>query len=539
MTYEEELTIMEKRLQLKDLYIGSIDAKHELISNSEDERFRFFDSFLIPENIVVDEYITGKKYYVTGLKGTGKTALLRYLAIKVEKELKVKTFFILFKSDFSEQDRRDFARVASTVIVNQNQNHQPTDIDYEDIWRWFLYRHIVKRIKSDGLKIFEKNKVYKQFEACVSAGSLDEESSNFISLFPKMKRGNIEINAGLEGLNGTLGLEFTWDENSKTQIKFSSLVKQADILFSRLTPNKDRLFIFIDELEIAIGKSKANERDIRLIRDLISASHKFNSLCRQKKFDITIITAVRTEVLNSIKSSGKEINKVIADFSTPIIWHQSGDDIARHPLLRIITNKISVSEKYHELEEGTSASEIWERYFPKQIQGNTTPQYILHQTWYRPRDLIRLLVLVKNQYPNSFNFSHKAFDDARKQYSNDSWIEIVEELRTSYSENDIDGIKRLFYGITSPFTYDDIVGRSNMLRTRYDEINQLLDKHKVGKILSDCYRVGILGNMGKKVRWVFRGDDDIILEEQMTIHQALWPFLSVQKIRPYSGPYKY
>lgn len=38
-----------QKLELKDLYLGNIDAKNELINNSIDEIERFKSSFLIPE----------------------------------------------------------------------------------------------------------------------------------------------------------------------------------------------------------------------------------------------------------------------------------------------------------------------------------------------------------------------------------------------------------------------------------------------------------------------------------------------------------
>lgn len=90
---------LEKKLQLKDLYLGGIDAKYELITNSLDERERFEKSYLIPGNVSI-RFFKRKKFYVTGLKGSGKTALMRYIGIQAEKEYCAHCKFVLFKSQF-------------------------------------------------------------------------------------------------------------------------------------------------------------------------------------------------------------------------------------------------------------------------------------------------------------------------------------------------------------------------------------------------------------------------------------------------------
>src|SRR5690606_30104733 len=76
---------MLRTLQLKDIFVGKTDAKNEFIENSTSEISKFIDSYLIPENITIEDFEKGSKYYITGLKGTGKTALLRYLEVSFNK----------------------------------------------------------------------------------------------------------------------------------------------------------------------------------------------------------------------------------------------------------------------------------------------------------------------------------------------------------------------------------------------------------------------------------------------------------------------
>lgn len=523
---------MEIKLQLMDLYLGNIDAKHELISNSADERMRFSDSFFMPENIILDNYINGTKYFVTGLKGTGKTALLRYMAIQVEETIKANTSFILFKSDIKEQERKDFAKAAGTTLVNSSStSNESEDLnnEFEDVWMWFLHRHIVEVVNKGNSNPFKNDINWKKYVACITAPNHGDEESGIKKLIPKLKRGNVEVNAGTDGLSGTLGLEFDWDDNIHTKIKFNSIVKQANNLFSKLIGTEKRLYIFLDELELTLDNNKKYVRDKKLIRDLIIAINEFNMVCKKNKFNVHLIAAIRSEVLTAVESSGKEINKIINDFATPIIWHQSGGNISNHPILQIIIKRLKATEKFYKMNLDSSSEAIWRRYFPENIQNENTEKYILHLTWYRPRDVIRLLNIARQQYPKAPNFSHQVFDGIKKNYSSESWTELSEELRAIYREEEIDGIKRLFYGIKNPFYFNYLSNHVNSIKEMYSNVEQLLNNHKLGEILSNAYRVGLIGNSGNKYRWAHRGDDEILLEKQMMLHRALWASLSIER----------
>ncbi|KOY13886.1 P-loop ATPase, Sll1717 family [Paenibacillus xylanivorans] len=513
-------------LKLSDLYLGDIDAKYELLSNSPEEKDRFVKSFLIPENVIIEHFLTGRKYYITGLKGTGKTALLRYISISAEKAVGAATSFILFKTQFSEDDRKDLTNFAGATVIDTEDI--PDDIDYENIWRWYIHRHIVQQIIDREIPMFVENREWNKYKTCVLAPKLGNEDSGIASKLPKIKNGSIELGAGLTDISGKLGLEFEYDDNDKTKVKFNSIVRQADNLFNKLSSDIASMLIFIDELELSHLTKNIYERDIKLIRDLIIAVEQFNTLCKESSKNIKIICAVRSEVLSAISSSGKEINKPVSSFGVPVIWHQSGGDILKHPILKILVQRIISSESVYN-EKTRTPIEVWNKWFPDKVQSTRVTDYILHRTWYRPRDIIRLLTLAQNQFPSETKFSHKVFDGIRKQYSIDSWTEMAEELRATYNQEEIDGIRRLLYGYKPYFIYKDFQVRSEELSITYDSIKILLDNHRLSNIVIHLFRIGIIGNVSKdgKNRWAFRGDDEVILEKRLAIHRALWQYLSV------------
>ena len=79
---------MASNLILKNIYFGKTDAKNELNENTPEQRKNFKDTFLLPAQFNLSDFVEGKKYFIYGLKGTGKTAFLRYLSIYIEDDLK-------------------------------------------------------------------------------------------------------------------------------------------------------------------------------------------------------------------------------------------------------------------------------------------------------------------------------------------------------------------------------------------------------------------------------------------------------------------
>ncbi|WP_407298093.1 hypothetical protein [Klebsiella quasipneumoniae] len=82
-------------MRISDVNFGSIDAKHEVDGRTPEEIRYFEDSYVLPPNINLDDYLSGKKYYISGLKGTGKTALLRFIQIKADKKILKQVLFYL------------------------------------------------------------------------------------------------------------------------------------------------------------------------------------------------------------------------------------------------------------------------------------------------------------------------------------------------------------------------------------------------------------------------------------------------------------
>lgn len=61
---------------IRSIYVGKPDAKDEVLSAGNDA---FIKSFILPDNFTANSFLASDNCYITGYKGTGKTAILLYL----------------------------------------------------------------------------------------------------------------------------------------------------------------------------------------------------------------------------------------------------------------------------------------------------------------------------------------------------------------------------------------------------------------------------------------------------------------------------
>lgn len=125
-------------------------------------------------------------------------------------------------------------------------------------------------------------------------------------------------------------------------------------------------------------------------------------------------------------------------------------------------------------------------------------------------------------------FSSNVLEGIGKEYSRQCWVEQTEELSSTYTKEEIGAIKKILSSLECPFTLIDITHKIDYIRTIYSDVNCLLSKYRIGDILSHLFKLGIVGNTGENMRFSFRGDDELIIENSMTIHNSLWNYLSLQ-----------
>lgn len=505
-----------ENLKLKDLYLGKTDAHNEFVALGKDICKDLFFEF---PNIDINSVINGDIYYFCGDKGTGKTMLLKYIeTIVQEQEEPTFTSFIRFKKDIDDDQRNVIKRTGTTVnteeVVDNNQSIDPS-VDCVLAWQVYLIKTIVFTLEKTEYGVFERNDKWEKLKDLLHAlyGNENENKSRR-TILPKIKRGNVDITLWNQS---KLSLDLEWTDEKKTSVSFKSVAQTILDLYSSLSCVENSIYVFIDELELSLKKNKQYERDIILIRDLVFAVQFLSEISKENGYKVFFLAAIRNEVYRSVQAIGQEINKPIHDFGIQISWRQSGGDIKEHPLLQMLKKRIEYSERMHEV---NTNSDIWSRYFVQELSNKSIYNYIINQTWNKPRDIIRLFTIIQKKYGDRCFIDQELFDGVKQQYSTEAWEELVEALSALYSDVEIEGIRHLLTGISLPFTRNELTSRLDELSNTFREV-EALKKKNISHVLSDLYDIGVIGNYGHVPRFVFLGDRDIDPMAPFTIHYPL------------------
>lgn len=510
-------------MKIKKIDFGKIDANNELQEMGDE---KYLASFFDYEKYHILDFISGKRYYICGNKGTGKTALLKYLEVFFRKNPENLIIPIRFKTDIDELDRN---RLRAGSLTESSDN---TEIDlknartekaYTGIWQVFLLHKILEASKRGEFEVFDHTREFTVLEKLV----FSIYSSSRYDIIPKIKRGNIKLDVSiLEAIKAEIGVDLEYAERTGS-IKLSDTAKAIGILYEQLKWARTPVYVLIDELELSVENSKARKKDIGLVRDLILSVNRLNEISKKNGFKIYFIASIREDVMNDIRIAGYEINKCIEDYGVTIDWLYKGGNLLDSPLLSIIDRKIRASEN----DNGEKpVDDIWKTYFPSRINDDEFRSYLLGYSWQKPRDIIRMLRLAQEEATIDDDcFTQVMFDRALRKYSERSWNEICEELILYYSADQLKLIKKLFTGIAVPFTYADIQNKIIKLQDIYSDgsADFLASSKNLLTFLEIMFKWGVIGNTGKRTIFSFLGYTDLDITGKMIVHRPLRNFFGV------------
>lgn len=520
-------------IKLKDIYTGLPDAKDEYAY----EDFETIKKcFVCPPNFDIDEIISGKKCFIRGYKGTGKTALLYYIANNLlEQDSSTCISFILFKN-FDNAQKENIQNLA--VHINKPKEFNltvPNDFDisadgYIYIWKWILLEQILRNNEDHNKGLFLEDDNYEKFEKTLRIISYDRMYKQPFK-FPA----SITFACGVDippyniKIKPEMKLEFNkFHKNQKLLDIFKSVIDDTMLALSKCKRTNIPYYIMLDELEAFYQKEEIFKRDLYLLRDLIFTVKEFNLLFAQSKFVNTkLICCVRTEVVAAINKyiPTYEINKITNGFEFPLLWNYNNNNL-NHPIFQILLKRI----QYTELTKNKvvlSDQETYDKWFDRVIDDNPTFDVFLNQTWNKPRDVVRFLIAIQSSLSsNSTRFNRQSFVDSMDEYSKRSLEELREELNASYTKEEIDEILIWLNGFRTIFTFDELEERVN----KFFPHSTL--KNSISDVLKSLYRVGVIGNFSKITKsylWKHRGNDDPVFDDEWLffVHRGLFKALNI------------
>lgn len=507
------------KIQIKDIYAGLPDAKDEIITG---QTKNFLASFILPPELDVEKLLNGQKYLIMGYKGVGKTSVLYYLQDQAKKKNEVTCCsFLYFKSNFEEIRKISMDIVGRKLmsLVDVNGEIQPKNIEYLHIWRWVFFRKIVDDSIEFKNALFKQDHYWKNFVSNVNKISFSSQDKRVISLSSL----SIELeSSSTKGSSAKATAEFSRIAQSDLRFrKMIEIVDECEQLFQKLTRTEVPYYIFADELEAYYGQRELFKRDLTLIRDMIFTIHRINGYGK-----VHIVAAVRNEILYAMDRfiQTNELNKITDGFGVPIKWSYSNTNSTQHPIIKILLKRIAVADNGN--------IPRFEDWFPEKLYNKDSVNYILDNSWCKPRDIVRLIIAAQNDSIHCCDttFTQAVFDSLKKEYSKNSLTEIRQELQSLYTTEEIEMVIKLLRGghaITTPEQIRKATTKGSKARQLWDE--------KSENILEDLYRIGFWGNVNRAGphylwRWNHKGDTGVLTKGgwELAIHPALYNELSLQ-----------
>lgn len=313
---------------LSQLFFGFTDGKHEFDEVSEET---FERSYYVPENLSVASLISGEKFVVSGPRGSGKTTLLRWIAHSMRHDRV--TAFLLFKSDVSEEEKRNFSRASGIKEITFDGIERGIIQEFRDLWKILIISKICGVILENTHTVADVgpvNAILRLAGSGMAGFTLENVVPNSLKLVRLRWK---DIASGLEWELGLWGSQPDAEEKVTTAVLSRTMLSIFSSIEFRVP-----LTLLIDELEVFFKSDEQFTRDSDLIRDSVLVCGELRSFFNKKKIPVSLIIALRDEVISAIGARGEEIYKVVDDYSVAMNWTES-KSIDNHPLIRMLQKK--------------------------------------------------------------------------------------------------------------------------------------------------------------------------------------------------------
>ncbi len=127
-----------EKMKIHDIEFGETEGKREFNNSEKITNLFYKDNY----EDKLENFISGKLRYIYGLKGTGKTSLLKYLENKAALN-NIKTMYISYK---------DFKEEADIIHEFRRELNNSDDKDTHTLtfWRWYLLSLISKSFLNES-----------------------------------------------------------------------------------------------------------------------------------------------------------------------------------------------------------------------------------------------------------------------------------------------------------------------------------------------------------------------------------------------------
>lgn len=497
--------IIMLRPKIGTLQFGEVYAENEVLylDNYEDYFYNIGNC--------IEKIQSQKKFVVVGRKGTGKTLLANVVC-----ERNRETSLIA-----EVESLKDF--VFHELIHFQGEDISSTR--YVPIFEWMIYINLAKHIIKNNAD-FDNKKVatlkgFLEFLGHVAGDLKPEKTIELTRKLEEKTDGKVKFfsfSAGLGSVEGT-----TLKEGARTYLE--NLENLKSFVNSMLLGQAKESIVFYDELD---DKFIDDDDYKNAIISFLGAISRVNNELIKSRIKLKICAVIRRDIIDLLHAPN--INRIIEDNSVFLDWY--ADSVHETALFEMIAHKIRKSAQYYERKD---TEKILTEIMADSIAGEGFRYYLIHRTLGRPRDLIRMLSLVIDEYGDTLErFESYALTTKLPAYSSYLKREISSELSGHVGSKEIDAMFELL----------QLNGKRSFT---YNSITKLYERHKftdrglslqLDEIISNLFDVGAICNYAERPKheggfvyyWSYNQLDlKVKYDLNFEIHPGLWDALRIQK----------
>lgn len=457
-------------VKINQLFIGNIDAERE------SQKPKFEELFYNKDN-KYKELIDKHKFLIVGRKGTGKTYLARYLENYFNTG-KNSTCILKDASNFNlhkliDLNGRDFVRG-----------------EYEIFWKWIIlldfaysildshkFKSFIPFTKLHKLRKFIRNK-YPNPESAFKINTYNTS---------KLKQIKAILSKKNDLLTNSIDSQIS-ESKSTTHIpkEYFENIEYLQSLILSILPKSLSTTIIYDDLDNMDSTTKLDSFYIDLLNALISISYKLN-LQFSKTSKSKVILVLREDILGIMQDYNTNLNKITSSNQVRLYWiNKDSKTPHEDPLMKLILSKIKKSAECY---TNLSDSELYKKLFGKSVKNSSQLKYLLDHSFGRPRDIIKYLNIIQENYGDSDYFKPTHYTNSLKEYSNWFYDELRNEISIRSNSKFLKDSLMLIKNVHKIyFTIDDVKEAYNSNPELYPNITDIIS------VLDSMYKLGVVGN---------------------------------------------
>lgn len=423
-----------------------------------------------------DEVLSGKKRYIIGRKGTGKSAILQKLRLDSEADS---------TSFFTDVSLRDFPLNDFKSLGDRSQQDKSK---YVSAWKFLLLMEVAGLLVQD-------NSIVETTELSIIKKMIQDNFPDGISMAETIRvlrqNGN-RVSVTTSILSG----EHTRTSETEVtaQVHYNKVVKSLETIIQRIHTHS-QFFLLIDELDEGYQAKNSNTRLV--ILSLLRAADEIYKLFKVNSIKCIPVLALRSDIFDSLEDN--DLNK-LDDYVLRLNW--TTDERSQWSLKQIAEKRIeaTIKAEYPEF----AATDYWSLVSENDSVPKGLWQYLCVLTFSRPRDIVKLLkYCAKAVRGNKLTMAD--VQSVEVEYSGWFYREFRDEAQSFLScwKGALNCISEVAKGKE----------RIDVLVKRF-EVNSEVQKwcEENGKSPLDVVRIlfdySVIGCINEEGRWIFKYKDD-------------------------------